>query len=142
MRRFPFVQLVIAIALAVVFASSTFAQGNWVDPSPHVQKLVRAAGEIRVEVLDWGGPGRSLILLSQLGQTAHIYDDWATSLARDHRVLAITRRGYGQSTSVTNDYSTERLARDVLAEQGACRVLTNLGRYQDSKHLHWHVCAG
>lgn len=30
----------------------------------------------------------------------------------------------------------------VVAEQGACRVLTNLGRYQDSKHLHWHVCAG
>ncbi|MFH1845532.1 MAG: HIT domain-containing protein [bacterium] len=30
----------------------------------------------------------------------------------------------------------------VLAEYGACRVLTNLGRYQDSKHLHFHVCSG
>jgi histidine triad (HIT) family protein len=35
-----------------------------------------------------------------------------------------------------------RVAARVLAEQGACRVLTNLGEYQDSKHLHWHVCAG
>jgi histidine triad (HIT) family protein len=34
------------------------------------------------------------------------------------------------------------VAKDVLAEHGACRVLTNLGRYQDSKHLHWHVCSG
>ncbi len=34
------------------------------------------------------------------------------------------------------------VAAEVLAEQGACRVLTNLGRYQDSKHLHWHVSAG
>ena len=34
------------------------------------------------------------------------------------------------------------VARDVVAEQGACRVLTNLGQYQDSKHLHWHVSAG
>jgi histidine triad (HIT) family protein len=34
------------------------------------------------------------------------------------------------------------VAREVLAEHGACRVLTNLGKYQDSKHLHWHVCAG
>jgi histidine triad (HIT) family protein len=34
------------------------------------------------------------------------------------------------------------VAADVLAEHGAARVLTNLGRYQDSKHLHWHVCAG
>ena len=30
----------------------------------------------------------------------------------------------------------------VVNEHGACRVLTNLGKYQDSKHLHWHVCAG
>ena len=35
-----------------------------------------------------------------------------------------------------------QVAAQVLAEQGACRVLTNLGRYQDSKHLHWHVSAG
>jgi histidine triad (HIT) family protein len=34
------------------------------------------------------------------------------------------------------------VAREVLAEHGGCRVLTNLGKYQDSKHLHWHVCAG
>jgi len=35
-----------------------------------------------------------------------------------------------------------QVAAQVVAEQGACRVLTNLGRYQDSKHLHWHVSAG
>ena len=34
------------------------------------------------------------------------------------------------------------VAQEVLAEHGACRVLTNLGRYQDSKHLHWHVSSG
>jgi histidine triad (HIT) family protein len=36
----------------------------------------------------------------------------------------------------------QRVASDVLARQGACRVLTNLGDYQDSKHLHFHVAAG
>lgn len=34
------------------------------------------------------------------------------------------------------------VAEEVLAQHGACRVLTNLGKYQDSKHLHWHVSAG
>ena len=34
------------------------------------------------------------------------------------------------------------IAGQVVAEQGACRVLTNLGKYQDSKHLHWHVSSG
>jgi histidine triad (HIT) family protein len=34
------------------------------------------------------------------------------------------------------------VAAGVVAEKGACRVLTNLGKYQDSKHLHWHVSSG
>ena len=36
----------------------------------------------------------------------------------------------------------QEVAAGVIAKQGACRVITNLGKYQDSKHLHFHVCAG
>jgi histidine triad (HIT) family protein len=36
----------------------------------------------------------------------------------------------------------QQVAEQVVAEHGAARVLTNLGQYQDSKHLHWHVSAG
>lgn len=35
-----------------------------------------------------------------------------------------------------------RVARQVEEEHGAARVLTNLGAYQDSKHLHFHVNSG
>ena len=34
------------------------------------------------------------------------------------------------------------VAQEVLDEHGGCRIITNLGSYQDSKHLHWHVVAG
>lgn len=34
------------------------------------------------------------------------------------------------------------VAGQVLAAHGAARVITNLGEYQDSKHLHWHVVSG
>jgi len=34
------------------------------------------------------------------------------------------------------------VAKKVLEEKGAARVLTNLGEYQDSKHLHFHVSSG
>lgn len=34
------------------------------------------------------------------------------------------------------------IAAQVLADYGACRVLTNLGAYQESKHLHWHIVSG
>lgn len=30
----------------------------------------------------------------------------------------------------------------VVQEEGAARVITNLGAYQDSKHLHWHIVSG
>ena len=43
-----------------------------------------------------------------------------------HKVLAVVRS----------------VADQVTREHGACRVLTNLGRYQDSKHLHFHVNSG
>ncbi|SDW77916.1 HIT domain-containing protein [Paenibacillus sp. CF384] len=36
----------------------------------------------------------------------------------------------------------KQVAAKVTAEHGACRVITNLGKYQDSKHLHWHVIYG
>jgi histidine triad (HIT) family protein len=34
------------------------------------------------------------------------------------------------------------VARQVVAVYGAAKVVTNLGAYQDSKHLHWHVVFG
>lgn len=36
----------------------------------------------------------------------------------------------------------QTLAAKVTAEHGAARVLTNLGTYQDSKHLHFHINSG
>ena len=35
-----------------------------------------------------------------------------------------------------------QVAAQITAEHGACRVITNLGRYQDSKHLHFHLVYG
>jgi histidine triad (HIT) family protein len=36
----------------------------------------------------------------------------------------------------------KKVANKVTEENGACRVITNLGNYQDSKHLHWHIVSG
>ena len=34
------------------------------------------------------------------------------------------------------------LALKVEKENGGARILTNLGKYQDSKHLHFHITSG
>jgi histidine triad (HIT) family protein len=36
----------------------------------------------------------------------------------------------------------KKVATMVTEEHGACRVITNLGNYQESKHLHWHLVSG
>ncbi|MBP1964220.1 HIT domain-containing protein [Paenibacillus aceris] len=36
----------------------------------------------------------------------------------------------------------KKVASQVVSEHGACRVITNVGTYQDSKHLHFHVVFG
>lgn len=36
----------------------------------------------------------------------------------------------------------KQIADKVVADHGAARILTNLGKYQDSKHLHFHITSG
>jgi histidine triad (HIT) family protein len=36
----------------------------------------------------------------------------------------------------------KQIAAQVVAEHGAARILTNLGAYQDSQHLHFHINSG
>ncbi len=36
----------------------------------------------------------------------------------------------------------KKAAARAVEQFGACRVITNLGAYQDSRHLHWHVISG
>lgn len=58
-------------------------------------------------------------------------------------VPSLTNLGDGSVELLTKVIEVVRaVAADVEAEHGACRVLTNLGRYQDSKHLHFHVNSG
>jgi histidine triad (HIT) family protein len=38
--------------------------------------------------------------------------------------------------------AVRQVAAEMLVREGACRVITNLGHYQDSKHLHFHVVSG
>jgi histidine triad (HIT) family protein len=36
----------------------------------------------------------------------------------------------------------KKVSSEVVSEHSTCRVVTNLGQYQDSKHLHWHIISG
>jgi non-heme chloroperoxidase len=84
------------------------------DPSPHTRRFVRVEGSVRLEVLDWGGSGRPLVLLAGGGDTAHVFDDFAPKLTATFHVYGITRRGFGESGFSAQGYGADRLGQDVF----------------------------
>ena len=89
---------VLLTVLGACRAERQTAATPWHDASPHTVRMVPVAPGTSLEVLDWGGHGRSLVLLAGLGNTAHVFDDLAPSLTDSFRVYGITRRGFGRST--------------------------------------------
>jgi non-heme chloroperoxidase len=103
------------LALVCILIVTGPAHAQWQDPSAHRVSLVQVDKDARLEVLDWGGSGRPVVLLAGLGNTAHVFDDFAEKLKTEHRVIGITRRGYGGSSAPEQGYTTDRLADDVIA---------------------------
>src|SRR5207302_5364752 len=77
---------------------------EWHDPSPHRVQFVTVEPGVQLEVLDWGGTGRPVVLLGGLGMAAHVFDGFAERLAQKCHVYGITSRGYGASTRPASGY--------------------------------------
>lgn len=85
------------------------------DPTPHKVLFIAVEDNVKLEVLDWGGSGRPMLLLTGLGNNAHVFDKFAPKLTSTYHVYGITRRGYGASSAPASGYSADRLGDDVLA---------------------------
>jgi pimeloyl-ACP methyl ester carboxylesterase len=96
--------------------------GSWRDPSPHTIQFVTVGKKVRLEVLDWGGSGRPVVLLAGGGNTAHVFDEFAPKLTANYHVYGITRRGFGASGFSASDNPVDRLRDDVLAVLGALKL--------------------
>jgi non-heme chloroperoxidase len=107
------------VLLTPQFAASVRAQSPVSDPPAIASaQFVTVADNVKLEVLDWGGTGRPLVLLTGLGGTAHDFDQFARKLTVNYHVYGITRRGSGQSSTpapVPANYTADRLGDDVLA---------------------------
>ena len=119
--------VVAALSLAVAHAQqgASNALAKTEDHSPHAIQFVRVDQDVKLEVLDWGGNGRPIILLAGLGYDAHVFDTFATKLTLAYHVYGITRRGIGASSIPKPDgqnYSANRLGDDVLAVANELKI--------------------
>jgi non-heme chloroperoxidase len=102
-----------SIGSVLLLGATLSAQGAWTDPSPHAVSFVGIEQGVALEVLDWGGQGPPMILLAGLGNTAHVFDQFALHFTDRFHVIGITRRGYGASGHPSDGYEIASLANDI-----------------------------
>ena len=85
---------------------------SWVDASSHCSEIITVNG-IHLHYLDWNGQGEPLLFLSGVGDSAHIFDGFAPQFTDQFRVLALTRRGHGESDKPESGYDLPTLVEDI-----------------------------
>jgi pimeloyl-ACP methyl ester carboxylesterase len=113
---------VMDVKTPLLFHRATRRTAWQLDPSAHTVRFVTVDHDVNLEVLDWGGKGRPVVLLAGLGNTAHVFDPFAPRLLPSYHVLAITRRGFGASSAPAGGYDSDRLADDVLEVLQALKI--------------------
>ena len=92
------------------------------DTTPYkAVRFVKVAPHVNLEVLDWGGSGETMVLLTGLGDNAHVYDYFAFQFTDFFHVIRITRRGFLPSSQPRTGYDVDTRAADDI------RVLDALG---------------
>jgi non-heme chloroperoxidase len=112
-------------------------QSSLVADVPGIARRVLDVPGARLQWLDFGGRGATVVLLPGLGNTAWIYSDFGRALVREgFRVVALTRRGHGESSApeMGAHYMLDTLAADVIV------LLDTLGVQR--AHLVGHSFAG
>ena len=100
---------------ALLFAAPASAKDTVCTPAEIGADSYCELKSVRLHYIDHGGQGPVVILLAGLGSTAHAFDEFGPLLRQGHRVIAVTRRGYGQSSDASNgDYSNGALVGDLL----------------------------
>lgn len=96
------------------------------DRAPADQSVVTgtaaAADGTPIAYRDFGGDGPALVLLTGLGNSAAVYDDFAPRFTDEHRVVAITRRGFADSGMPAEGYDVATRASDDLAVLDALEI--------------------
>lgn len=105
------------VLLAAMFIHMPLAAARPAMKLP-ITSAVPVESNVHLEVKDWGGSGSPLILLAGFGQAASDLDSLAKNFTKSHRVVAITRRGFGGSSTpvpIVSNYTPERIAADTIA---------------------------
>lgn len=126
MKRWCIVILGVGLAFLIAAEIVSVRQASIAPkrPSPNGNtRFITVEPNVELEVVDFGGTGRPLVLLAGLGGTAHDFGGFSAKLATRYHVYGITRRGFGFSSAPASGYGAKRLGDDVVAVIDSLRLV-------------------
>lgn len=99
-----------------------------------MDELFVQVGADRRHAVDSNTPGTPVILVAGVGNTAAVWGDFFAHLSTAHRVIAVTRRGYGRSQVASPGTTIADLAGDLIGLLDALSL--------DRAHFVGHSAAG
>jgi non-heme chloroperoxidase len=108
-----------SFGLLFVFGTISVARAGapaaCVDTAPYKEQFVTVAPGVKLQVMDWGGTGETLVLLTGLGDNAHVFSQFAFQWNDHFHVIGITRRGYLPSGQPPDGYDVPTRVADDIA---------------------------
>ena len=104
---------IVILGLALLLSASCTTTMPFHEPAYPAAGFVTVASGVKLQYLDYGGPGEYMVFLAGMGDSAHVFDDFAPRFTNTSHVIAITRRGYGASSQPSSGYDTATLAQDI-----------------------------
>ena len=111
--------LCLCVAAALLHVQPGHAQGT---PEPPYESKFIDAGGVRLHYLDFGGDGLALVFVHSESWDAQTYAKFAPRFSDAHRVLAVTRPGYGKSEDPGHGYDVPAQAERLIDFLDAVRI--------------------
>lgn len=101
---------------AFAIACSAPSDSPTAGPPTHPLDQFLQVGDVSLHYLDWGGDGDLLLMVPGLTATAYVYSGIAPAFADSYHVVAMTRRGHGDSGALGDlTPGLDLLADDIAA---------------------------
>jgi non-heme chloroperoxidase len=110
-----------SMVVVMTLALSVGADSDWTDKSPHKSGFL-TVNKVKLHYLDWGGAGDTMLFLAGIGNTPHVFDEFAPKFTNQFRVLGLTRRGHGESDIPASGYDTGTRVEDIRQFLDALKI--------------------
>jgi pimeloyl-ACP methyl ester carboxylesterase len=107
--------MILAVAVCAVTGCSSAPSPIPDDKEGPLESFFEVSEGVKLAVLDWGGSGPPLILLSGATRTGYVWEDVAPYFVDRRTVIGLTRRRVGRSSVPAGEFGLAELVSDIVA---------------------------